>query len=54
MYQNRYVNEEICIFLNFLEFIYFVLTYVLCVYVSSLLLSSENICGTRPWKWGTK
>ena len=30
-----------------LEFIYFVLIYVLYIYVSSLLLSSENICGTR-------
>ena len=38
---NRYVHEEICIFYN--SFIYFVLT---IVYVSSLLLSSENIYGT--------
>ena len=24
------------------------------VYVSSLLLSSEIICGTRPYEWGTQ
>ena len=27
---------------------FFVLTYV---YVSSMLLSSENICGTRSYEW---
>ena len=46
----------------FFEFIYFILTYVLYTYItyvlyiyaSSLLLSSENMCGTRPFKWGTQ
>ena len=33
------------------KIIYFVLTYE---YVSSLLLSSENICGTKPYEWGTQ
>ena len=32
-------------------FIYFIFTYV---YVSSLLLLSENIYGTRPCEWGTQ
>ena len=32
-------------FVYFLEFIYFILTYV---YVSSLMLSSKNIYGIRP------
>ena len=32
-------------------FIHFVLTFV---YVSSLLLSSENIRGARPCEWGTQ
>ena len=32
-------------------FLYFVVTYV---YVSCLLLSSENIYGTRPGDWGTQ
>ena len=34
----------------FLRIIYFVLTYV---YVSSLLLSSEDACSRMPYKWGT-
>ena len=41
----RFVFFEFVYFVP--EFIYFVLTYVLYMYISSLLLSSENMCGTR-------
>ena len=42
---------KIIIELYFLRIIYFVLTYE---YVSRLLLSLENICGTMPYEWNTQ
>ena len=45
------MNKSTKRFVFFKEsFIYFVLRYV---YVSSWLLSSKNIYGTRLWEWGT-
>ena len=45
------VHEEICIFLIYLFCSYIRIIYM---YVSSLVLSSENMCGTRPLKWNTQ
>ena len=32
----------------------FICSYIRVMYVSSLLLSLENMCGTMPFKWGTQ
>ena len=50
IYIYRKVHEEICIFLIYLFCSYM---HVIYMYLSSLLLSSENMCGTRPFKWGS-
>ena len=41
-------------FVFFLIYLFCSFIHVIYVYVSSLLLSSENICGTRPWWLGTQ
>ena len=53
------VHGEICIFLiylfcSYIRVIYMNYIHVIYMYVSSLLLSSENMYGTRPFKWGTQ
>ena len=53
------VHGEICIFLIYLFCSYIIVIYiyyirVIYMYISRLLLSSENMCGTRPFKWGTQ
>ena len=44
------VHREICTF----EFIYFVLTYVLYIYIYACfqLVAFVRTCGTRTFKWG--
>ena len=40
-------STDICMFSRIINFL---LRYV---YVTSVLFSSENICGTRPYEWGS-
>ena len=52
------VHGEICFFIylfcSYIRVIYMYYILVIYMYVSSLLLSSEKMCGTRPFKWRTQ